>query len=132
MPAAAGRLALVLSLLLALPARADVTHVVFCWFRADAPVGTVQAALDGASALAAIPGVLELKKGVALASDRPIVDDTFQLGMTMRFADVETMRTYLAHPDHVRYVDTLVKPFAERILIYDIVQDPAPASPAAH
>jgi hypothetical protein len=101
--------------------QADVTHVVLCWFRADAPAEVLSEAIAKGQALAKIPGVLELRTGTALASERDIVDDSFQIGLTMRFADQSTMQAYLAHPDHVDYVASYIKPWAKRIQAYDII-----------
>ena len=109
-----------LSLLFSPAAQADVTHVVFSWFKPDAPAGALEAAIENGAGLAGIPGVLELRSGAAVPSERSIVDDSFDIGLTMRFADIETMNAYLAHPDHVAYVETFIKPYAARILVYDI------------
>jgi hypothetical protein len=114
-------IALTMSAVCSASAKADVTHVVLCWFKADAPVDALEQAIAEGAALADIPGVLELRTGTALASERDSVDDSFQMGLTMRFADQASMQTYLAHPLHVDYVANNIKPWAERIEIYDII-----------
>jgi hypothetical protein len=57
--------------------------------------------------------------GRAIASDRKIVDDSFDLGIHAVFANQQDMQTYLSHPEHIVFVNQFVKPKLEKLLVYD-------------
>ncbi|MEH6549484.1 MAG: Dabb family protein [Pseudomonadales bacterium] len=97
-----------------------VTHVVVLWTKPGTSVEALRQVVDKGVILNDVEGVSELHIGTAVASDRSIVDDSFQIGITMRFPSQEVMRAYLAHPDHVDYVRRYVTPIAAKIVVYDI------------
>lgn len=67
-----------------------------------------------------IPGVLDVTAGPSLASDRAVVDDTFDVGIVMTFRDAEALRSYLAHPQHVQQARDVLRPLCDRVIVYDI------------
>ncbi len=104
------------------PSGPRVHHVVLCWL---ATPGDAEAAARLAKTtrdLARLPGVLELRTGGPLPSDRPVVDDSFDLGIVMTFADPDALAAYLAHPDHLRAVDEVLRPLVARMVVYDILE----------
>lgn len=102
------------------PKTGAVHHLVFVWLKPEyknqAYVNTLQAET---LKLAKIPGVVSLSAGKAIASQRPIVDDSFDLGVIMTFQSVEQMNQYLQHPQHQSFVNQYVKGKAERLTVYD-------------
>ncbi|HEY3487526.1 MAG TPA: Dabb family protein [Gammaproteobacteria bacterium] len=96
-----------------------VNHIVLVWLKPDTQPTTYQQILEASKALGAIGQIQELRIGKSIPSERPIVDDSFSFGLYMRFETVEAMNAYLTDPRHVQFVDTLVKPNLEKLVIYD-------------
>lgn len=112
----------------ALPVPGLVQHVVLCWLREPGNAADREALIDASQALADIPGLVSLRTGTALPSDRPIVDSSFDLALIMTFADEAAMRAYLSHPLHQALVDSEVRPRVARLLVYDILETPTHAA----
>ncbi|MBI2992693.1 MAG: Dabb family protein [Gammaproteobacteria bacterium] len=102
------------------PAAADVEHVVLCWLNKPGDTEAARALIRVSKELRDIPGVQNLVAGPPLASERPVVDDSFDVGVVMRFADAAALEEYLNHPEHVRRVNETLRPLCGRIQIYDI------------
>jgi len=100
-----------------------VHHVVVCWLReagnAEARDRIIRASQDFSD----IPGVLSVKAGTMLPSERPIVDSTFDVAIVLVFPDEETMKKYLVHPRHQRAVREILQPLVKKILVYDFVEE---------
>jgi hypothetical protein len=65
--------------------------------------------------------VEHLSVGTPLASERPVVDDSFDVGLVMRFANAADLAVYEKHPVHVKAVNEILKPAAKKLLVYDVV-----------
>jgi len=101
-----------------------VEHVVLVWLKKP---GDTQ---DRAAVVAAakkfqreIPEIQHLSVGTPLASERPVVDDSFDVGLVMRFANQADLSTYEKHPVHVKAVEDTLKPVAKKLLVYDVVTE---------
>jgi len=114
------RLAVLLFALWATGSRADITHIALVWLAESAPEGTAQVMIEEAALLAQIPGVQDLKAGPPESSERAVVDDSFAVGISLRFKSREALESYLAHPLHVQYVGRYLKPFSSKLQVYDI------------
>jgi hypothetical protein len=66
-----------------------------------------------------IPGIVSLDLGKAIPSERPIVDDSFDLGIVMTFKNETDMNAYLKHPQHQMFVKKHIKGNVEKLLVYD-------------
>lgn len=73
------------------------------------------------SFLGAIPGLLSVDCGTVLASDRAIVDDSFDLGLVMRFTDRAALDAYEVHPLHQKAVAEVLGPNAKRVVVHDLL-----------
>ena len=73
--------------------------------------------------LKSIPGVVSLRAGTAIASERPIVDSSFDVALVISFTDRSALNSYLSHPLHVELVETTLKPLVARILVYDFTNN---------
>jgi hypothetical protein len=95
-----------------------ITHVVVFW--TDKPYGSNrEALLQGAKKLAEIPGVLNLRTGVPVPSPRAVVDDGFAVGLSMDFETQAQADVYQNHPLHHEFIESCVKPYAKRLVVYD-------------
>ena len=119
----AASLALISCASLAPPAaRGTVDHIVLIWQKRPGNAADRHALLAACADLRAIPGIKFLDAGTALASDRPIVDDSFDVGLTMRFDSVKSLRAYETDPRHLKKVNEVLKPQSKRIVVYDIMR----------
>lgn len=116
--------ALLLCLLLCLPPAAGqdsqpLEHVVIVWLKQPGNQDAQSRIIGASQALTTIPGVVSLRVGTAVASERPIVDSSFDVALVVSFSDRAALDSYLTHPLHVQLVETTLKPLVERILVYD-------------
>jgi len=100
---------------------AVLNHVVLAWFKDSVSQAEIDAIRARSLELRAIPGILSIQAGRALPSRRPIVDDSFDLGLVMSFASESAMQAYLADPRHRQFVTRYVKDQVQRLVVYDIV-----------
>ena len=68
-----------------------------------------------------IPGIISISAGTPLPSDRPVVDDSFDIGLVMRFESKEALAAYEKHPIHVKAVKEALAPAARKLQLYDVV-----------
>ena len=101
-------------------AHSAVSHIVFVWAKENTSKENIAAMINRAEMLSKIAGVNSMKVGTAVPSERSTVDDSYDVGITLSFDTVDAMQAYLVHPEHVKYVSTYVKPYAENLLVYDI------------
>ncbi len=102
-------------------AKGKVEHVVLVWLKR--PGNAVDRATLIATAKkfqAEIKLIQHLSVGQSIPSDRPIVDDSFDVGFVMRFASKADMDAYERHPVHVDAVKKTLLPIAKKVLVYDI------------
>lgn len=97
-----------------------VEHVVLCWLKEPGNTDAAAEVIRVSRELRDIPGVLRLVAGPPLTSDRPIVDDSFDVGIVMSFASPEALAAYVNHPEHVKRVKEKLQPLCGRIQIHDI------------
>ena len=95
-------------------------HVVLIWLK-DAGNAEQRAKITEVSrSFRDIPGVLDVQAGKAVASDRDIVDDSFDVAILVVVPDERRLAEYLAHPIHQRAKNDVLLPLVEKILVYDI------------
>ena len=97
----------------------EMHHVVLVWLKPHTSAEIADALIERTRDLASIGTVRALHVGRAIASDRPIVDDSFSFGITFTFDSEEDMHRYLTDPQHVEYVEKLLKPHLQKITVYD-------------
>ena len=101
------------------PAIPRLHHVVVCWLKQPGDAAARRRIIEASEALAEIPGVLQVSAGEPIESDRPIVDDSFDVAITITFASQAAFDAYLAHPDHRRANAEVLAPLVERVVVYD-------------
>ena len=121
--ALAASLALVSCATIAPPAApGTVDHVVLIWLKRPGNAADREAILAASKDLRVIPGIKFLDAGTALASERPIVDDSFDVGLTVRFDSAKSLHAYETDPRHVKKVNEVLKPLAKKFVVYDIIR----------
>lgn len=104
------------------PKPGSVDHVVLIWLKRPGNSADRQALRQAAEDLKVLPQVKSVSHGTALASERPIVDDSFDVGFVMRFDSPADLHVYETHPQHVAKVNSVLKPLTKKIVVYDIVR----------
>ena len=99
----------------------SVVHVVLVWLKEPRNRDHREQIIRVSRTFADIDGVIEVRAGEPLASDRPVVDDSFDVGITIRFASAEDMRAYLVDERHVRAVEEVLGPLTDRYRVYDFI-----------
>jgi hypothetical protein len=113
-----------LSVLAAEPGHnAAVVHVVLVWLKEPGNPEHRQRIIDASRQFKTIPGVIDVSVGEVVTSNRPIVDDSFDVGLYLTFSSVEAMQTYLADDRHQRALREIFRPLSERYIVYDFLDD---------
>ncbi|NNJ94436.1 MAG: Dabb family protein [Halobacteria archaeon] len=100
------------------PAR-TLEHVVVVWLKEPGNAAHRQMILNESEVLREIPGVLSLKSGSAITSERVIVDSSFDVALIVSFTNRSDMDAYLVHPLHVQLVNETLKPLVTKIRVFD-------------
>ena len=96
-----------------------VVHTVFLWLKKPGDGQHRRQLLFATDRLRTIPGVLDIRYGEMIESDREIVDDSFDIGIYFYFSDVPAMKRYLVHPLHQAIVEQDIKPLVKRMVVHD-------------
>lgn len=105
-------------------AKGKVEHVVLIWLKKPGNATDRTKAINAAKRFPKeIREIQHLSVGQPLASERPVVDDSFDVSLVMRFANQADLSTYEKHPVHVKAVNEVLKPLAAKLLVYDVITD---------
>jgi len=96
-----------------------IHHFVLCWLKEPGNLDHRRQIIETSETFRRIPGVLEARAGVAVPSDRSIVDDSFDVGILIVVRDKESLSSYLEHPLHQRAKKDTLIPLVDKILVYD-------------
>jgi len=94
--------------------------MVFCWLKNPRNTEQIDQVINSSKELAAIPGVIDIVAGKSVPNDRPIVDDSFDVGLVMTFKNNEDLSNYIIHGEHVKRVVEVFQPLCQRIVVYDV------------
>ncbi len=98
---------------------AAVVHIVLVWLKEPGNPEHRQRIIDATRGLETIPGVIDVGVGEVVLSDRPIVDDSFDVGLYLTFSSVDAMNIYLADERHQQALRDVFRPLSERYIVYD-------------
>jgi len=101
------------------PAGPRVHHVVICWLEQPGDANARRRIVEASRAFENLPGVVAVSAGEPIESDRGIVDDSFDVAVTITFRDQAALDAYQAHPDHHRARQEVLSPLVARMIIYD-------------
>ena len=95
------------------------SHVVIFWTDPEQANAT-QELLDGADKyLKPIPGVLHFHIGKMATSERPVVDQSYQVALNIVFPDKKSQDEYQVHPMHVDFIEKVFKRVCKKVVVYD-------------
>jgi hypothetical protein len=95
------------------------SHVVIFWTDPDQPKAADELIAGATQYLQPIPGILHFHIGNMVGSQRPVVDQSYQVALNILFADKKAQDDYQVHPLHLEFVDRCVKPLVKRVTVYD-------------
>ena len=95
------------------------SHVVIFWTKPEVS-GATELLIEGAQKyLSPIPGVLNFHVGKMSPSDRPVVDQSYQVALNLVFPSKAAEQDYQVHPLHIEFVEKVFKPCCARAVVYD-------------
>jgi hypothetical protein len=97
----------------------QLEHIIIVWLKDPGNVQQRTRIIEASQVLTGIPGVLSLKSGSVVKSERAIVDSSFDVALIVSFPDQAALDHYLVHPTHVKLVEETLKPLVARIQVYD-------------
>jgi hypothetical protein len=95
------------------------SHVVLFWTEPSKPGATEDLIAGARKYLAPIPGIVHFHVGRMAPSHRPVVDQSYQVGLNVVFVDKAAQDNYQAHPLHVEFVEKVFKPNCKKVVVYD-------------
>ena len=95
------------------------SHVVVFWTD-PAKADAVEELVAGAEKyLRDIPGTLMFHVGRMVGSERPVVDQSYQVALNLVFPDKATQDEYQVHPLHLEFIDKVFKKVCVKAVVYD-------------
>lgn len=95
------------------------SHVVIFWTNHGQPGAEDELIAGVEKYLRNLPGILHFHVGRMAQSHRPVVDQTYQVGLNIVFKDKPAQDAYQEHPQHVEFVEKVFKRVCQRVVIYD-------------
>jgi Stress responsive A/B Barrel Domain len=102
--------------------KGSVDHVVLMWQKKPGNASDRKQITDAIERLRVIDGITILDYGTALPSERAVVDDSFDIGLLVRFKDADALHAYETDPRHVKEVKGVLLPLTKKIQVYDIIR----------
>ncbi len=99
-----------------------VHHVVICWLNESGNKEARQKVIDVSRGFSSIPGVINVRAGSVIHSDREIVDDSFDVAIYLSFENEQKLFEYLSHSIHKKAVEETLKPLVRKVVVYDFIE----------
>ena len=96
-----------------------LSHVVLCWLKEPGNTEHRNQIIEVSKTFTKIPGVLDVRVGKVIESNRSIVDDSFDVGILVVVLDAKRLQEYLDHPIHQNAKRDVLLPLVEKVLVYD-------------
>ncbi len=97
------------------------SHLVIFWTDPAQPKAADELVEGARKYLTPIPGILHIHVGRMAPSPRPVVDQTYQVGLYVQFPDKQAHNDYQVHPLHREFVEKVLKPRRHKEVVYDFV-----------
>ena len=96
-----------------------VSHVVVVWLKEPGNAQMREQFINASRALETLPGVLSRHVSAVIPSDRPKVDDTYDVAVTVTFENAQALKKYMKSQKHKSMLKDQLKPLVNRIVIYN-------------
>lgn len=98
-----------------------ISHIVVVWLKRPGNEADKKTFIQASQQLSDIPGIVNRHVGVVLPSDRKIVDDSFDVAVSVTLENQQALQNYLNHPKHKKVLHDQIKPLIDRIVAYDFI-----------
>lgn len=95
------------------------SHVVIFWTDPQNPKAADELIAGVEKYLRPIPGVLHFHVGKMATSNRPVVDQSYQVALNLVFPSKKAQDDYQIHPLHIDFVEKVFKAACKRVVVYD-------------
>lgn len=99
----------------------QVSHIVLVWLKEPGNMEMRKQFVAASRSLNDLPGIVNRHVGVVLPSNRKIVDDSFDVAVTVTLKDKNALQAYLEHPRHQQVLKEKLKPLVGKIIAYDLI-----------
>ena len=96
-----------------------VSHVVVVWLKEPGNAQMREQFVMVSRALEAVPGVVSRHVSAVIPSERPKVDDTFDVAVTVTFENAQALKKYMQSQKHKNMLKNQLKPLVNRIVVYN-------------
>ncbi|WP_026994994.1 Dabb family protein [Flectobacillus major] len=93
-------------------------HIVNFWLKPDLSTEDRQKFIEGVSSLGTINGLVTFNIGTPAATDRPVIDKSYDFNLLTVFNNIEGHDAYQIDPIHLKFVEEC-NHLWDRVLIYD-------------
>lgn len=100
----------------------NVHHVVVCWLNEPGNKEARQKVIEVSRGFSEIPGVIDVRVGRVVHSEREIVDSSFDVAIYLSFENEQKLFEYLNHPIHKEAVEKTLKPLVRKVIVYDFIE----------
>ena len=98
----------------------QISHVVLVWLKQPGNEAMRKQFIDNSMRLNGLPGIVNRHVGEAMPSNRKIVDDSFDVAVTVTLDNKSALEAYLNNSEHKKVVEAN-KPLVGKIIAYDII-----------
>lgn len=98
-----------------------ITHVVMVWLQEPGNLQQRSAFIKASEQLNNSPGVISRHVGVVVPSERGVVDDTFDVAVSVTLKNKKALQAYLNDSRHKKILKEKIKPLVNRVVIYDFM-----------
>ena len=99
-------------------------HTVFFWLRRGISTKDETAFRAGLASLTGVDSIVHSWIGAPSATDRSVIDSSWQYSMTSVFKDRAAQEHYQDHPIHLAFVEHCQQ-YWQRVVVYDAVGSPS-------
>jgi heme-degrading monooxygenase HmoA len=96
-----------------------VSHVVVVWLKEPGNLQMREKFIAASRQLETLPGVVSRHVSAVISSDRPKVDDTFDVAVTVTFENKQALKKYMKSKQHKEMLHSKLKPLVNRIVVYN-------------
>lgn len=95
------------------------SHVVIFWTDPANPAAADELLKGADQYLKPIPGVLHFHIGRMVPSQRPVVDQSYQVALNIVFPDKKSQDDYQVHPLHTEFIEKVFRRVCKKVVVYD-------------
>ena len=95
------------------------SHVVIFWTDPANLTAADELIAGARKYLAPLPGIVHFHVGKMAPSQRPVVDQSYQVALNVVFDSKRAQDDYQVHPLHLEFVEKVFKRVCKKVVVYD-------------